>query len=68
MAVALVVFILNTSVWSSVGFLSDAQVVAHTMVVVKHLLVGSHIEVTFKTVKISELKLSSALDESANLN
>ena len=65
MAVSWVLFLLS---WSSVGLLCDAEMIAHTMVVIKHLLVSSHIEVTFKTVEIAELELSGTLDESTDLD
>ena len=40
--------------------------VAHAMVVVKHLLVGSHIEISLESVQIAVLKLGFSLDEATD--
>ena len=47
---------------ASVGLLLDAQMVAHAVVVVKHLLVRAHVEVTLEPVQITVLQLVVAFD------
>ena len=50
------------------SFLLDAEMVAHTMIVFKHLLIGTHIEVAFEPVQIAILNFGIRLDEASDFN
>ena len=52
----------------SVGFLDRGEVVAHAMVIVKHLLVCAHVKIALKPIQVAKLDLCGAFDESAHLN
>ena len=54
---------------ASIDFSSlDAEVIAHAVIVVKHLLISSHIEVALEPVQVAVLQLGFRLDEAAHFN